>query len=505
MTARRLNRREALLAAAGGAGALLLTGCGSPRRPAADGSTLASTWVDPGTGQLQVGPGEPLRARVELGPARPVGAALARIAHLTDAHVLDASSPARVPFLARFGPPLQSTFRPQETLTVQVLAGAVHAIRAFAPELVIEGGDLVDNNQANELAHALTVLAGGTVHPGSGPDGYDGVQLSSDPDPFYYRPDIDAPRHPGLLRAAVAPLSVPGLDRPWVPVLGDHDALVAGELVPTPVTRALAVGDRALWQPPPHLHLPAGFRLNPSGSPDGPPDPRFVAAFLAQALAGPTVTVGADPTRAELAFTVADRLTAAAAGPGRPSPTVGGRLDGVRDIGAAVRLVVLDVTRRDGGSGGLVVPGQPAWLAEQLAAAGDRWVIVVTHQPLAGSTEGGERLLEVMDRFPRVVACLAGHTHRNRIAARPSPAGGYWMITTSSLIDFPQQSRALVLSETSGGGVVLDTWMLDHVDDGALGSVSRQLANLDAQGGRPFRFAGTPRDRNVRLFRRAVA
>jgi hypothetical protein len=50
--------------------------------------------------------------------------------------------------------------------------------------------------------------------------------------------------------------------------------------------------------------------------------------------------------------------------------------------------------------------------------------------------------------------------------------------------------------------VALQTWMLDHVP-GELGDVSRELAYLDAQGGRPQGFAGNPRDRNVTLFKAA--
>ncbi len=73
--------------------------------------------------------------RTELGgPARTLGV-LATLAHLTDAHVLDAESPARVTFLDRLGAPFQSTFRPQETLTAQVLAGSLHAVRAMRPDV----------------------------------------------------------------------------------------------------------------------------------------------------------------------------------------------------------------------------------------------------------------------------------------------------------------------------------------------------------------------------------
>ena len=145
----------------------------SRRRAAAvSGSTLIGTWRDPvGDGQLRRAPGEPLVPRTELGGRAVAGETLATLAHVTDAHVLDASSPARVSFLDRLGSPFQSTFRPQEALTAQVLAGAAEAVRALAPDLVIQGGDLIDNDQSNELTHALAALGGGAVSPGSGAAG----------------------------------------------------------------------------------------------------------------------------------------------------------------------------------------------------------------------------------------------------------------------------------------------------------------------------------------------
>ena len=146
-----LTRREAIVL---GSAALLAAGCGSARSAAAgSGSTLAATWTDPhDTGSLSPGPGERLLARTELGPVRAADGVIATLAHVTDAHVLDASSPARVPFLDRLGPPFESTFRPQEALTAQVLAGATGAIRALHPDAVIQGGDLIDNDQRNELS-----------------------------------------------------------------------------------------------------------------------------------------------------------------------------------------------------------------------------------------------------------------------------------------------------------------------------------------------------------------
>ncbi len=360
---RRITRRRALGELIAGAG-LLAAGCGAAGSIAPDpgGSTLRTTYRDPrGTGALVAAPGEPLRPRTELGPpARSVGV-LATIAHLTDAHILDAQSPARVTFLDRLGVPFESTFRPQETLTAQVLTGALYAIRALRPDAVIQGGDLIDNDQSNELAHALAALNGGTVSPGSGGRGYFGVQSAFDADPFYYRPDLDAPRHPGLLQAATHEFTSPGVGRPWHPVLGDHDILVAGEIAPTPSTRALALGDQAVWDLPPRLTsapgLAAAGRSATSGvgfSPDGPPQPGLVERFLEVALSGPKVRVRPDRARRELeSDEVLERLRAASANPGS-----GPLLDYSVDVGSGVRVVVLDLARRGGGSGGRVHPSQ---------------------------------------------------------------------------------------------------------------------------------------------------
>jgi hypothetical protein len=177
-------------------------------------------------------------------------------------------------------------------------------------------------------------------------------------------------------------------------------------------------------------------------------------------------------------------------------PGAGPSLDYHVDIGSELRLIVLDLARRAGGSGGLVRPEQPGWLAGRLgeAAASGRWVIVVSHQPLA-SSDGGESILSLLDGQPSVVAVLAGHTHRNSIEPRAS----YWLINTCSLIDYPQQARALRVVRTAGGGVAIQTWMLDHTGS-ELAAISRQLAYLDAQGGRPKGFAGDRLDRNVTLY-----
>jgi hypothetical protein len=146
-----------------------------------------------------------------------------------------------------------------------------------------------------------------------------------------------------------------------------------------------------------------------------------------------------------------------------------------------------------------VRPEQLTWLAAELDRAGGRPVVVFTHQPLEGSESGGAAL-ELLAAHPTVLAAVAGHVHRNEIRRGP---GGVWLVTTASLADFPAQARFFRLVRTADDGVALETFMVDHgPGPGGLAATARELAYLDAQGGRPNDFAGTRADRNVRLYRR---
>jgi 3',5'-cyclic AMP phosphodiesterase CpdA len=473
----------AMLAAACGGGGDDSPGSQAPTAPA-DGSTLRATFVDrDGDGTLERGPGEPLRTRTALGPAAAPGRVLGSVGIVTDVHVRDEESPARPAFLDRLGPPFSAVFRPQEALTSQVLTGAVRALNAAGPDAVVEQGDLIDNAQANEMAAAKRVLDGGVVDPNSGAPGYDGVQSASDPDPAYYRPDVDPPRHPGLLARAQRRFRSPGLRAPWYPVAGNHDLLVAGELARTPRTNGVAIGDEVLAKPDPSLRV---------GRSEQDFDAQTVDELLRDGLPGTTRRIAADPARRELT----PREAVQALEPGG-----GTRLDYTFDVGPRLRAIVLDTVQRGKGAGGVVTSREVAFLRRELARAGDRWVLVFTHQPLHGLDGAGE-LRALLDADPRVLAALAGDTHRNRIDPHPTAAGGYWEITTSALADFPQQARMLRVRETARGGAVVETWMVDTAPD-PLADTARALAYLDAQGGRPDHDAGGRLDRNVRLYRAA--
>jgi len=232
-----------LVAAAAAVYGFLGAGGGRPW----DGSTLAATWIDPhGTGTLVRGPGEPLLDRTDLAPKSRAVGALATFVTVGDPEITDAQSPARLEMLDRYGAPFTSAFRPQETLTGPVFAASLASVNTVHPTAVVFTGDMINNDQENELDEFLAIMHGGRVNPDSGAPGYQGVQASSNPDPYYYRPGVDPPQHPGLLSAATRPFESPGVRVPWYPVVGDHDLLVQGNLPATPVTNAIATGSRSL-------------------------------------------------------------------------------------------------------------------------------------------------------------------------------------------------------------------------------------------------------------------
>jgi 3',5'-cyclic AMP phosphodiesterase CpdA len=466
-----------------------LAGCGGGQaRPVAAGSTLERTLVDiDRDGVLERGPGEPLADR---GGSGAPGAVLATLVQLTDLQVRDEESPGRAPFLDRLGTPFGSTFRPHEALSTQVLAAAVRAANTVRPDAAFVTGDLLDSASRAELDQALAVLDGGEVDPDTGATGYEGVQEADQADPLFYRPDLDAPAHPALLAASARPFRSTGLRAPWYPALGNHDLLVQGETPPAAQLDAFATGRRMV------TGLPAGVRADPSV--DAAAAVRLLLSHDAIERAR-TRAVSPDPARRFLrpreliAALTARRHAPSALRAAAGKPT----LDYAVDLGPAARALVLDTVDRDGGSRGRLRPAQLDWLEEQLDRAGDRALLVFSHNPLDG-TDGGEEALAALAATPAaVVAVIAGNGHRNRIRAHP---GGFWQIATSSLADFPMQVRALRLRRGPGDrGFALETWMVDHEGAGIAGT-ARELAFLDAQGGRPQRFAGARRDRNARLY-----
>ena len=330
------SRRRAAAALAIAALALARAAATTATGAATAGSTLESTLVDQdGDGFLETGPGEPLTDR---GETAKLGRTLATFGQLTDTHVRDEESPARVPFLDRTGAPFTSTFRPQEAFSTQTLDAAVRALNRQRPQAVFVTGDITDNAQRNELTMALRTLHGQRVDPDSGEPGYDGVQAADSADPFYYRPDHDAPTHPGALQQAQKPFKAEGLKAPWYPLAGNHDVLAQGEVPPTDAINAFATGDRLVPSLDPELR---------------PPEDVDAEQAVAALLVGPVrARHHRRPRRPAAAHWAAPTTGSTSA----PRPT----------SAKHVRAIMVDTVNRDGTSQARITPAQLAQLQAQL-------------------------------------------------------------------------------------------------------------------------------------------
>jgi metallophosphoesterase (TIGR03767 family) len=184
--------------------------------------------------------------------------------------------------------------------------------------------------------------------------------------------------------------------------------------------------------------------------------------------------------------------------------------------------ISLDTTNRGGHYEGSLGTDQLRWLERALRAHRDAHVLVFSHhtsttmrntrpdpsRPGEGR-HGGEELVELLQRYPNVMAWINGHSHKNKIRAHAhdTPARSFWEITTASHVDTPQQARMIELADNGDGTLSLFTTLVESaapartdfadLSQTGLASLYRELA-YNSPGAQPEK-AGEPGDRNTEL------
>ena len=184
---------------------------------------------------------------------------LAAFIQITDVHIIDATSPGRLAFLAQYIPEdrnLNDGFRPQEALSNQVAEAMIRKINSIkkGPKtgrkigFVISTGDQGDSEQKNELQNFINLLDGRKVTPNPAtPGNYIGVQDNQPtvnyaafyhPDPSLsvggtsngdlYKTEYGFPDYPNILNEASQPFCATGLNYPWYNCNGNHDCTKLG-------------------------------------------------------------------------------------------------------------------------------------------------------------------------------------------------------------------------------------------------------------------------------------
>jgi len=504
---------------------------------------------------LVAAPGEPYVERTDLLRAAPRAGrtadrrSLGYLGHLSDIHIIDAQSPGRLEPLIPVSESFIDASRPQDTMTVQVLAQMVASVERakYSPltgepmSTVLNTGDSADSRNNLELGWCIDVLDGGNVTPNSGrPGEYQGVQTWPEADYVFHPDDPDLnefgargfPRLPGVLTAAVDQVveSV-GLPVPWYAVYGNHDTLFMGNIAVETQLQTWAIGDRkaALW--------PATMRMMASWwGTNSSMFTQLVNSIRARAeFASGVHTVTANPQRKlfdQLGFMQAHLDSPATPGPvghgfSQQNVTTG-QTWWQADVSPWLRVFGLDTCNQVVGADGAVPQDQFDWLEAGLAqaAAENKIAIVCSHhnsytlenvaEPAIGPSQRlihADEFVAMLGRYPQVVAWVNGHTHINTITPHPTTdGGGFWEITTASCVDYPQQQQTIEIVDNRDGTISLFTTCLDHdspaewrsgdYSQAGLGSLSRELA-ANAWQFQPIPRIGSLLDRNCELLMRA--
>lgn len=405
---------------------------------------------------------------------------LARVVHLSDAHMVDEESPGRLTAAAAL---TRSAWRPYEAYSTQLLDGMVRTINKIhvarhTIDFVVFTGDTTDNAQANELRWFITAFDGGRIQPRTGPD---------DRDPSSLPDALLDPHHAfdaqGLYRRGVHG-DAPTIG--WYGTLGNHDRFAVGVLPivtdfsgrrvsPLPLENRIGLflpvildptGSLA-WAPitpanpgpPPDINLPMIVEPNPERR--FITDRDFVEAHLQSTSEPPGHGFDAES-------------------PGRTWYSVS-PLPGLRLITLNSATPLLDQPTLIYHEGAISFP-QLLFLRRELknAQARNECVIVATHHPsdaltaVYGTALMPRSFRRLLNEYSCVKLHIAGHWHRNVVYDR----GGYVEIVTSSIIDAPQLGRVIEIwrrtqiephasaradDGESGDGIELRYWGFSHL------------------------------------------
>ena len=369
-------------------------------------------------------------------------------------------------------------FRPQEGHGCRVANAMIRTINALHRQdpidLVLLGGDNIDNAQRNELSWALAVLGGS-----------DDVECDSG--------DDDDPT-PGAGNDPKDPFAAEGLAMPYYWVNGNHDVLRQGNLTIDESGIQLALGTEA----------PTGTR--DWSQPGGPLAIDGIASDERRLPLFPDEVLAAVATDGDGHGIGAEQLAT-------------GRANYTFDVpDTPLRFVVVDTTADTGGDAGIIRQStlDDFVLPALQAAQGEgKWVLLTSHHAtIALTTDGGALgseqpdavepsvYREAISAFDNVLYSIAGHSHVHRLTlVDAATTHRYWELQTSAVADYPAQSRVIEIWDQDNGFVMLQSAAFDLSTEGDdTAAEGRALGVLDFVSGWGEDGRGVIDERNVQVW-----
>ena len=88
-----------------------------------------------------------------------------------------------------------------------------------------------------------------------------------------------------------------------------------------------------------------------------------------------------------------------------------------------------------------------------------------------------DEITEMLLKYPRVIAWLAGHVHRHHVewVGSEIEEKGFWQIETASHADWPQQSRTIEIVQSDSGEIFIALTVIDHAAGATYGSAQNTI------------------------------
>jgi metallophosphoesterase (TIGR03767 family) len=438
---------------------------------------------------------------------------------------------------------------------------------------LLEGGTLNPNSGVDKTKYSNPLCPNLLVPGAAEAARYTGVQDYNDyfegTFPEFYDPNSPQgphaawPKYPGLMDKAQKSFTAAGLKVPSYVAFGNHDALVQGNAAANAAFEQVATGCLKPIGPVPNpenapalltallnpTNLLTALLTNPKNLIIVPGDPKRQSVSKKQFKE--IFEKGSQPDGHGFDYIEPAQESASkgAAGYYSWSPEPGMRFIALDTVAEAGTIVT--PTGHFTADGNVDDP-QFKWLESQLeeATEADELVVIFSHHaPESLTADAPDELappcllndahghdinpgcdldprnsqpihleadtVEMLHRFPNVIAWVAGHSHVNEVDAFPDPneAGGFWSIRVAAEADWPQQSRLLQVFDNHDGTLSIFGTILDHVGQSAapapgtpaggmdlndLASVGRTMSFNDLQSGAP-EGEGKAKDRNVEL------